>query len=390
MCPDLHPTMPQERLPAGAGLPVHDAGAGDGAVAPVDITLFLPGLADIVPARLVSGFNRQRPAGLPLLALRGRQTLRARHFQCGRFDVDIALGPTQNGADTRAGWRVSERAALLAGHRATLLISVADRASGAGLSTASPALRGQANEMDEPAYWSATSPPSWRGGWSDPALVTRRLMLALAHRIAALAARQLDASALYWGQSGRMVPVAALEDTTAGDRLPMALCFVPRVFSSGGRFLGRRLTGFRAAGSQDLLGRMLIVHETALPLDRSTTYAAETLRHCLDQGRLPAGNAVLRLPGWPAADIRLRPPSAADRLGTVEVMFRDDARAAPNSAGSAATGTPLSRAADPGLPGSGKPAGPTSPPEDEALRRTFGRLRPGHAVTGGLRRFWSL
>jgi len=392
----MWPEMRPRRLAQGSAGPSADAASAParGMGAPVDITLFLPGLADIVPARLISGFNTQRPAGLPLLELRGRQSLRARHFQCGRFDIDMALGPAQAGEDVRAGWRMSESAALLAGHRATLLISVADRisgasgasgTSGAGAETGSSALPAQDNELDEPAFGPTPRLALRRGGWSDPALVTRRLMLALAHRVAWLAARQLDAGAVYWGQSGQLVPVAALDDPTAGDRLPTALCFVPLVFSSGGRFIGRRLTGFRAAGSQDLLGRMLIVHETALPLDRSTGYAAHMLRHCLDQGGLPAGNAVLRLPGWPEADIRLRPPSAADRLGTVEVMLRDDARAV--------TGAPGISLPDPAAPAA--PAGPTlsnkpAPPSgDEALRRTFGRMLPGQAVSAGLRRFWS-
>lgn len=289
---------------------------------PVETTLFLPRPADIVPARLLAGFNGARPAGLPALRLDDRQSLRARRFHCGRFAIDIAQCPAQSGTspfgtgteggDTLTGLRRLSRPSApadpAAGHRATLMISVSDNASDQAGPT-SP----QLNHPEEMPH------DGLRGGHRDREIALRRMMLALAHRVATLCARQVDAMAAHWGQSDRLLPIGDF----VADRLPAAICFVPQVFTSGSRHHGRRLTGFRAKGSEDLLGRLLIMHETALPLDRACALAAALIDRWMASDTRPTPGEALDLPGWPTGDIRLRPPSGSHPMGTVEIMLRD-------------------------------------------------------------------
>ena len=94
-------------------------------------------------------------------------------------------------------------------------------------------------------------------------------------------------------------------------------------FSSGLRAGGRQMTGFRAAGSELLLGRTLILHETSMRLDRAQAFVTDLIDACLDEGTLFDDGEIVRLYRWPVCEIRHRAPSEINPYGTFEVMLNE-------------------------------------------------------------------
>ncbi|MDG1529837.1 MAG: hypothetical protein P8Q99_00660 [Paracoccaceae bacterium] len=158
----------------------------------------------------------------------------------------------------------------------------------------------------------------------EPALslTDRATMWQLLHALLnALVGQRAPLAVLFHATHQLLEPAEIIANDRAG--LPLKSMINPSTFSSGTKIKGNPLVGFRAMGSEVILGRRLILHEINLPLNQSMGLATKVMQTCYDNGVLmPNGHHTTEFTGA-TLDIRQRPPSAANPFGTFELLFSD-------------------------------------------------------------------
>jgi len=157
-------------------------------------------------------------------------------------------------------------------------------------------------------------------------LTERAKVWDLLHRLMVQVMAIKQPLALLFHASNHLIdPAQIAADNRVG--LPLKCMINPVQFSSGTKKKGQPTIGFRAMGSEVILGRSLILHEIDLPLEQSVIWASKVMQKCLDNGALFANGHHCSDFEGAILDIRQRPPSEANPFGTFELLFSDVHRA---------------------------------------------------------------
>jgi len=161
-------------------------------------------------------------------------------------------------------------------------------------------------------------------------LTQMRQFITLSHLVARFLVQTAPPLAVHWRQSNRLLLPEQVLDQPANS-IPVPHCYDPAPFSSGTRVRGKAQSGLRAIGSENVTGRTVVLHESALNLSQGCRLIDDVLRLSLEGSGDFRDGQRLALDGWPVCEIRRRPPSEAFPAGTVE-LTPDNTLPPPNRA----------------------------------------------------------
>lgn len=159
-----------------------------------------------------------------------------------------------------------------------------------------------------------------------------RQLIALSHKVTRCLVQAAPPLAVHWRQSNRLLSAEQIEQEAQAE-IPVSYCYNPMPFSSGTRIAGQIQAGLGAHGSEHLVGRTLILHESGLSFGQGCRLIEAAMRLVVaGQARFDTSKSVA-IDGWPACELRRRPPSAAFPAGTLELTpdTRPTARQAQGS-----------------------------------------------------------
>lgn len=152
-----------------------------------------------------------------------------------------------------------------------------------------------------------------------------RDMIALSHALTRCLVRQTPPLAIHWRQSNRLLIPEQVMDH-AETNIPVSYCYSPAPFSSGTKQKGRYQSGLRAIGSEHILGRTLVLHESSLSLTNECNLVDAVLRLALSEEIEFRDGQRMAIDNWPTFELRRRPPSEAFPCGTLELLIDEDDR----------------------------------------------------------------